>query len=66
MLRFRELLAGFVVGEPLSPACRDCGSATVLVRDEAIGGYPPLLDMEYRCPCCGDTLHRFRVCTTLD
>src|SRR5262249_61190162 len=45
MLRFRELLAGFVVGEPLSPACRGCGSGTFLVRGEAIGGYPYMSGM---------------------
>ena len=66
MLKFRELLAGFVAGEPLAPACRECGAATFLVGDEAIGGYPPLLEMEYCCPRCGDVVRRFRVCTTLD
>jgi hypothetical protein len=49
-----------------APRCHDCRTATLILWRQIAGSSPPIFEVDYRCPRCGETLWKRFVSTATD
>jgi uncharacterized protein with PIN domain len=49
-----------------TPRCRDCRTPALMLSRHVPGTFPPVFEVVYRCPTCGETLWKHFVSTVND
>jgi hypothetical protein len=49
-----------------TPRCRDCRTSTMILSRQIAGSSPPVFEVVYRCPRCGEILWKRFVSTVSD
>ncbi len=49
-----------------APRCRDCQTPALMLSRQVAGTFPPVFEVVYRCPTCGETLWKHFINTVSD
>jgi hypothetical protein len=49
-----------------APCCRDCRTSALMLSRQLPGSSPPVFEVVYRCPTCGELLWKRFVSTVSD
>jgi uncharacterized protein with PIN domain len=49
-----------------APRCRDCQTSVLMLSRQVADNFPPVFEVVYRCPTCGETLWKRFVSTVND